>query len=280
MIKKRFFGMLAAFVFVYAAFCLTVYLRPQLFFYNPSAQKSVLPQDSEYPAQEIYYKAEDGTPLYAWYTKPAVGKPVIVFLHGNSYNIEAFYHKLVPLIKAGYGTFLPEYRGFGGVEGSITQAGLEADTRAALRKLRRLGYSNSRIVLYGMSLGSYTATYAAAELGGKNKKPFAGLILEVPFDSLLNVVGKRVPVPLPLELIMRDKYDNRQNITQIRTPLLVMGAGQDRVVPVELAQALFALAEDPKELIVYEHGRHDNLFEAANYKDISAWLESNEKAGQ
>lgn len=275
MTKKRFFGMLAALVFVYAAFCLTVYLRPQLFFYNPSAQKSVLPEDAAYPAREVYYKAEDGTPLYAWYTKPAAGKPVIVFLHGNSYNIEAFYHKLVPLIKAGYGTFLPEYRGFGGVEGSITQVGLEADTRAALRKLRRLGYSNSRIVLYGMSLGSYTATYAAAELG--IKKPFAGLILEVPFDSLTNVVCKRFPLPLPLDLIMRDKYDNRPNIAEIRTPLLIMGAGQDRVVPVELAQELFALAEDPRELIIYEHGRHDNLFESANYKDILTWLENNEK---
>lgn len=275
MTKKRLLGTAAALVFVYAAFCLTVYLRPQLFFYNPSAQKSVLPEDAAYPAREVYYKAEDGTPLYAWYTKPARGKPVIVFLHGNSYNVEAFYHKLVPLIKAGYGTFLPEYRGFGGVEGTITQAGLEADTRAALKKLRRLGYSNSRIVLYGMSLGSYTATYAAAELGGK--KPFAGLLLEVPFDSLTNVVRKRVPLPLPLDLIMRDKYDNRLNIAKIRTPLLIMGAGQDRVVPVELAQELFALAEEPKELIVYERGRHGNLFESANYKDILTWLENNEK---
>ena len=274
--KKTILKATVIFLIAYATFCLTVYLYPQLFFYNPSMQKSVLPQDAEYPAQEVYYKAEDGTHLYAWYTKPTSGKPIIVFFHGNSYNIEQFYHKLEPLIKEGYGTFLPEYRGFGGIEGAITQANLEMDTRAALKKLRRLGYSNSRIFLYGMSLGSYTSTYAAAELGGK-KKPFAGLILEVPFDSLINVVKKRVWFPLPLELIIRDRYDNSTNISEIKTPLLVMGAGKDEVVPVELAQSLFDLAEDPKDLIIYEQGQHGNLFENENYKDILNWLKQNEK---
>lgn len=276
--KKRLLWLTAALVVAYVLFCLTVYWRPQLFFYNPSARRSVLPATAEYPAQEVFYKAEDGTPLYAWYTKPQRGRPVIVFLHGNSHNIETFYHKLLPLIKAGYGTFLPEYRGFGGIDGLITQPNLEMDTRAALKKLRRLGYSNARIVLYGMSLGSYTSTYAAAELGAK--QPFAGLILEVPFDSLLNVVRKRVWVPLPLSLIVRDIYDNRENIAKINTPLLVMGAGEDRVVPVELAQNLFALAENPKDLIVYEHGSHSNLFDAANYEDILVWLANNEKTRQ
>lgn len=278
MTKKAMYKLVGIFACVYVAFCLTVYYKPQLFFYNPSMQKSVLPEHSGFPAQEVYYKAEDGTPLYAWYVKPREGKPVVVFLHGNSYNIEGFYHKLIPLVKEGYGVFLPEYRGFGGIEGKITQPGLEMDTRAALKKLRRLGYSNRRIVLYGMSLGSYTATYAAAEAG--KKQPFAGLILEVPFDSLINVVRKRVWFPLPLDLIIRDKYENQKNIAAVKTPLLVMGAGKDRVVPVELAQNLFAEAAEPKELIIYEHGSHSNLFDSENYKDILVWLENNEKTRQ
>lgn len=278
MAKKTLYKLAGLFVFVYAAFCLTVYYKPQLFFYNPSRQKSVLPDDAAFPVQEVYYKAEDGTPLHAWYVKPQSGKPVIAFLHGNSYNIEKFYHKLVPLVKEGYGAFLPEYRGFGGIEGIISQPNLEMDTRAAFQKLRRLGYSNRRIVLYGMSLGSYTSAYAAAELG--KKQPFSGLILEVPFDSLMNVVRKRVWFPLPLDLIIHDRYENQKNIAAIKTPLLVMGAGQDRVVPVELAKNLFAEAAEPKELIIYEHGSHSNLFDSENYKDILVWLENNEKARQ
>lgn len=276
--KKTLSKLVCTFVLIYTAFCLTVYYKPQLFFYNPSKQKSILPEDAEFPAQEVYYKAEDNTPLHAWYVKPRGNKPVIVFLHGNSYNIEGFYYKLIPLIKEGYGAFLPEYRGFGGIEGVIAQSGLEMDTRAALQKLRRMGYSNRRIVLYGMSLGSYTATYAAAEIG--KKQPFAGLILEVPFDSLINVVRKRVWFPLPLDLIIRDKYENQENIAAVKTPLLIMGAGQDWVVPVELAQNLFAAAENPKELIIYEHGQHSNLFDSENYKDILVWLENNEKTRQ
>lgn len=275
MTKRKWILALIFAALVYAGFCLTVYFKPQWFFYNPSSLKSSLPEDTEYPAEEVYYKAEDNTALYAWYTKPRAGYPVIVFLHGNSYDVSAFYHKLLPLIKEGYGTFLPEYRGFGGIESKITQTGLEMDTRAALAKLHRLGYSNGRIVLYGMSLGSYPATYAAAELG--QKRSFAGLILEVPFDSLINVVRKRVWVPLPLAWMIRDKYENQQNIRRIKTPLLVMGAAQDRVVPVALAKALFATAEQPKELIIYEQGGHNNLFDLGNSKDILSWLKDNEK---
>lgn len=278
MTKKFLYKIAGIFIVVYAVFCVTVYYKPQLFFYNPSRQKSVLPEDASFPAEEVYYKAEDGTPLHAWYVKPRNGRPVIVFLHGNSYNIEKFYHKLLPLVKEGYGAFLPEYRGFGGIKGAITQSGLEMDTRAALQKLRRLGYSHKRIVLYGMSLGSYTSTYAAAELA--EKQPFAGLILEVPFDSLINVVRKRVWFPLPLDMIIRDKYENQKNIAAIKTPLLVMGAGHDDVVPVELAENLFAAAAEPKELIIYEHGGHSNLFDFENCKDILVWLENNEKARQ
>lgn len=278
MTKKTLYKLSGVLLFAYMVFCLAVYYKPQLFFYNPSIEKSTLPQKTEFPIQEVYYKAEDGTQLYAWYVKPQLGKSVIVFLHGNSYNIEKFYHKLIPLIKEGYGVFLPEYRGFGGIEGTITQSNLEMDTRAALKKLRRLGYSNRRITLYGMSLGSYTSIYAAAEIG--KKQPFAGLILEVPFDSMINVVKERVWLPLPLNLIIRDKYENQNNIKLIQTPLLVMGAGKDKVVPIKLTENIFAQAAEPKELIIYEHGEHSNLFDFDNYKDILVWLKNNEKARQ
>ena len=108
---------------IYVAFCAAVYFRPQLFFYNPVHRNSNLEvaRKNGYPAEQVEYAAADGTKLLAWYTKPHTGRPVIVFMHGNSYNIEKFYHKMIPLMEAGYGTFMPEYRGFGNVPGVITQ---------------------------------------------------------------------------------------------------------------------------------------------------------------
>ncbi len=263
----------------YVGFCLLVYVCPQMFFYSPlkRAARIEVAQANGYPAQRVDYRAADGTPLYAWYTPPAEGMPIIVFMHGNSYNIESFYHKLVPLAEAGYGTLLPEYRGFGDVEGRITQAGLEQDALAAVRWLYAQGVENRQIYLYGMSLGSYTAAYAAAELG--TKVPFAGLILEVPFDSLQEDVRDIVRFPLPLAWIVRDKFDNRPLVKKLHLPILIMAAEDDTLVPARRAEALFAAAAQPKRLITYKGAEHDGLYNCRNYKDILIWLQNNEKAG-
>ena len=261
----------------YVGFCATVYFWPQLFFYDPTLCASSLEnaRANGFAAQRVEYRAADGTELYGWYISPKSQRPLIVFLHGNSYNIEKFYHKLQPFVAAGYGILLPEYRGFGDVKGTITQAGLEQDALAALDWLRRQGYANRDIYIYGMSLGSYTATYSAHTLGQAD--PFAGVILEVPFDSMYSDVKDLVWFPLPLKLIMRDKYNNMDKIAQIRSPLLIMGGGQDTLVPVNHAEALFAAANEPKKMIVYPKAKHGNLYDFANYRDILNWLQEHEK---
>ncbi len=261
----------------YIVFCLCVYLKPQWFFYNPTTTASNLKtaRVKGYPATKVEYKATDGQELYAWFTKPQTKGQVIVFMHGNSYNIEKFYYKMLPLIKAGYGTMMPEYRGFGDIEGTITQETIGSDGIAAIEWLYSQGYKNKDIIVYGMSLGSYAATNAVYTLGQKNS--FAGLILEVPFDNLPNVVREVVLFPFPLSLIIKDEYDNISKISKINTPLLIMGGSEDKTVPVNLAKNLFSQAVEPKKIIVYEGAEHNNLYDFKNYQDIINWLQTNEK---
>ena len=257
----------------YIAFCLSVYFKQEWFFYNPTDKASdlAIANQAGYPAERVDYKSADGTDLLAWYTKPQTGKKMIVFMHGNSYNIEKFYTKLIPFVQAGYGTFLPEYRGFGGVKGKIAQNNLTADALAAVAYLYSLGYKNSDIIVYGMSLGSHMATNSVYQLGQDNH--FAGLILEVPFTTLVDVARSHVSFPLPFDYIMRDKYDNISKISHINTPLLVMGASEDATVPVELAKKLYQAAVEPKKLIIYDGAAHSNLYDYKNYQDILNWLE-------
>ena len=255
----------------YVVFCGAVYFFPQYFFYNPTNVKADIasPLNDGLKLSEVTYQSSDGTQLYGWIKAPQKGKKMIVYYHGNSDNIEKCYHKRKPLAQAGYGIFMPEYRGFGGINGEITQTGLEADALAAIEYLHSIGYHNRQIVLYGMSLGSHTSSYVAANAkGGK----FAGLILKVPFDSLLNVVKQRIWPLFPFELMVKDKYDNIANIQAIDIPLLIMGGSNDKVVPIERAVNLFNSANEPKEMIVYDGGEHSKLFDFANYKDILSWL--------
>lgn len=274
---KKIIKILFTVVILYVLFCLMVYVKPQYFFYNPTPVMSNLERAKAYGynAVQVEYKSADGTDLFAWYTKPKPGHKVIVFMHGNSYNIEKFYHKMILLAEEGYGTFMPEYRGFGGIKGAINEKNLGADAVAAVKYLNSIGFENKDIIVYGMSLGSYMATntvYLLQEHGA-----FAALVLEVPFTSLLDTVKQIVPIPLPCTLIMRDKYNNLDKIAAIKSPVLIMGGSEDPTVPVNLARTLYENAPEDKHLIVYDGGAHNDLYNFRNYMDIIKWLKEHKK---
>ena len=270
--KKIIKSLIIALIIGYVGFCVTVYIYPEGFFYNPTNTHSNLENIKKYgiKVSEVEYKSADGTKLYGWYVKPQKKDKIIVFMHGNSYNIEKFFFKMVPLIEAGYGVFMPEYRGFGGVEGRITQQGLGEDAIAAVKYLQEKGWKNKDIIIYGMSLGSYTAINTMYNLQQTGK--FKALVLEVPFDSILNVTKTIVSVPLPFDLIVKDKYDNTQMIQDIKSPILIMGGGKDTLVPVQLAMNLYRLAPQPKEFMLFEDAEHGNLYDFGNAKEIIKWL--------
>ncbi len=258
---------------LYVVFCAAVYFFPQYFFYKPSS----LPSNVEnarmngFPAKEVHYRSADGTGGLAWYVKPAVGKKIILFFHGNSHNLESFYYKLIPFVSDGYGVFMPEYRGFGGLKGKIRQSALEKDALAALEYLYGLGYQNKDIVVYGLSLGSHMAINSIYAY--QKKGDFAALVLEVPFNSMEEVVRAIVPIPFPLKWIIRDKYENREMLSRINTPLLITAGSEDRLVPAKLARDLFNYAGEPKKIIIYQGASHNNLYNFKNYADILKWLE-------
>ena len=261
----------------YVLFCLSVYVCPQWFFYHPTSSRADLSKafSADFPAKEVEYTSADGTKLYGWFVKPAAGQKIVVFFHGNAYNIESFYHKLIPFVRSGYGVFIGEYRGFGGINGKLGQDNLAADAVAAVDYLSALGSQNTDLILYGMSLGSYMAVNTAFERG--RVEPFGALILEVPFDSVLNVVKQRFWPVFPFELLVRDHYDNMPKLAQLRLPVLIMGAENDDVVPVERAKTLFEAATEPKRIIIYSGAGHSNLYDSRNYQDILDWLKDNEK---
>ena len=114
----------------------------------------------------------------------------VLYLHGNATSVASqvnIAHYRV-LRNAGLNVLAPEYRGFGGLPGSPTEAALQADARAAydyLRHTRRV--PPHTIVLYGWSLGAAVAVDLASRL------PPAAIILEGAPASLIDLTGRRYP---------------------------------------------------------------------------------------
>lgn len=253
---------------------------PELFFYGPDHRPGNIQNaqaDGFAVKEAVYHKYESGLPAKGWLylnDTPRNNRHVVLFLHGNSYNVEHYYHKTVPLAEAGYSVFIPEYRGFGGQGYKIRQAMLEEDAVNAVRYLNRLGFDNENIVVYGMSLGSHMALHAVFH--EQQREKFDSLVLEVPFTSLADVAEKHVSfmnIPLlPLDLLIRDKYNNLDMVDKIDTRILVMTTESDSLIPPAQARTLYERARKPKKLVVYQGAGHDSLYNLRNYREILDWL--------
>ena len=265
----------------YTFLCAAVVLVPEYIFYGAYDYPADINQARKngFNAKEVTYfdYGENGGKVTAWlYLNKSLhnnGK-AIVFLHGNSYNLEHYYHKTVPLADAGYSVLIPEYRGFGGQGKKIKQQYLEQDAVNAVKYLNSLGFSNDKIIIYGISLGSYTALYAAENQ--QQNGNFNAVVLEVPFTSLSETAESYVTFGaiklVPLDLLMKDTYNNLALIGKIKTRILIMATKNDEVIPPALAEKLYKQANEPKKMIIYEGAPHDGLFGLHNYRDILEWL--------
>lgn len=253
---------------VYAVVLLAVYLAQRSLQYFPDKNYPGEPKDSGVPDMQIVeLKTEDGLLLKSWFAPPPKKDGQIVILyHGNAGHIGHRAIKAQHFINHGFGVLLVEYRGYGGNPGRPTEQGLYHDGRAALRFLEGQEYTASQFILYGESLGSGVAVQMAFEIQPRY------LILETPFSSAADVAKKQYFF-LPVDFLMKDRFDNIDKISGIKTSLLIVHGDEDAVVPIDLAEKLFEAAGHPKEFITINGGHHNDLYDHHAGHIINEWLE-------
>jgi hypothetical protein len=202
--------------------------------------------------REITLKTGDGLSLLSWYLPPRDRHPVIAYFHGNGGHIGYRAERLRWFARNGYGVLMAEYRGYGGNPGTPSESGLVADGAAALDFLDGEGIAPNRFVIYGESLGSGVAVLLAAQ------REVASLILEAPFTSVAEVAQYHYSF-IPASALLRDRFDSRAKIGNVRAPILVLHGERDRVVPLRYGRALFDAAPDPKELWLSREAGHEDL---------------------
>jgi fermentation-respiration switch protein FrsA (DUF1100 family) len=202
-------------------------------------------------AEEISLTAADGVHIVGWHVAPRDGQPVILYLHGNGgalrYRVERFHR----LIKESVGLVAIEYRGYGGSEGSPSEAGLFADAEAAYA-FAASRYRPDQLVLWGESLGTGVAVYLAAE------KPVGRVILEAPFTSTAAVAAQRYWF-MPVRLLMKDQFRSDERIANVSAPVLILHGLNDRTVPYAMGEQMFDLAKGNKHIVRFIDGGHEDL---------------------
>jgi len=204
--------------------------------------------------REFFVRTEDGIDLKAWYA-PATSKPfTFVFFHGNGDSLYTASHIADPYIAAGYGFLVAEYRGYSGLSGSPTEAGLYADARAYIHGLMAQGVKSENIILYGHSLGTGVAAQMAEEFH------VGGLMLLAPFLSVPKMAQAAYPF-FPSEHLALDRFENARKMGNIHAPLLIVNGANDQVVPPSQGKQLYALGNAPREFYSLPGHGHNDLFD-------------------
>ena len=176
--------------------------------------------------------------------------PWVVFLHGNASTIASrmnilHYEQLRAL---GLNVMAPEYRGYGGVEGAPTEAGLAEDATRAYQYLREHEHVDPRrIVIYGWSLGSAVAVTLASRVDE------GAVILEGAPASVVAIGQQRFPY-FPIRMLIRNPFESIARIGTVGSPLLFLHSPEDTVIPIAEGRRLFDAAPSPKQFVEVSGG--------------------------
>jgi pimeloyl-ACP methyl ester carboxylesterase len=203
------------------------------------------------PAVEsLFIHGTDGTRLHAWHVK---GDPLIIYFGGNAEEVSWMLDE-APKRAPGVGWLLVDYRGYGSSDGSPSEQALVSDALQWYDHFK----GTERIHVFGRSLGSGVAVQLAAQ------RPVASVILVAPFDSLVEV-GKRLYPFLPVDWMLKHRFDSVALAPKMKLPLLCIVASHDEIVPAEHAKRLYDAWGGPKQWIGLEGAGHNSTDNAANY---------------
>ena len=244
-------GAALALIAYFGGLALLYFAQRSILFPIPETRRTS-PKAAGFPqAEEHLLQTTDGEQIIAWHVPPRAGKPVVIFFHGNGDILAWRAPWFAALTADGTGLVAVSFRGYAGSSGSPTEAGLINDAEAAYAFAAQR-YAPDRIVLWGYSLGSGPAVALAA------RRPIARLILEAPYTSIGDIAAAAFPFA-PVRWFVRDQFHADQWIANVTSSVLIMHGGRDRTIPIRFGETLYQLARDPKQMVRFPQGGHDDL---------------------
>lgn len=268
MFKRVLGGLVALLVLAYAGVAITLYAIQRQIVFRPDTRPPDIAAVGLPTLQAVRLNTASGLDLLAWWLPPASPtRPILLYFHGNGGNLADRANRLRFFAAAGDGVLMPEYPGYGGNPGTPSERSMFATATAALAFLGAQHIDDRTVAVYGESLGTAVAVYAAAG------RPFGAVILESPFTSITAIARQRYWF-LPVDLLVRDKFDTLAHIDRIHAPLLIAQGARDDVVPPEMGCALFAAANEPKQRWVAPEGGHEDLAKFGLLDTVTRFLDS------
>jgi len=248
--------------FIYFLIGLMIFLYQRKILFNVSGKPNKPEDYGLNTIKELKIQTSDGVDLLAWFSMPKSNLPLLVYFHGNSFDIGERAHRIKRYINNGWGVLLLAWRGYSGNLGKPTEKNLYIDGESAIKWIiDNLNFDYENLIIYGESLGCAVAV----ELGTRYK--FKSIILEAPFTSIPDIALKRYRV-YPVKFFVLDKFDNYSKIDKILSPVMIISGKKDEVVPHSHSNKLFLKANNPKKNLFIDEAMHNNLYDFNIDKEV------------
>jgi len=176
----------------------------------------------------------------------------VLYFGGNGEDLYSCVEQLGQLLPYGVDGLAAEYPGYGGSPGRPSVEALLATAEAALVVAQAHALERQLpLVVVGTSLGSFAAVHAAARGG------VARLLLRAPPSRLADSAKRSYPW-LPIDLLLRHRFDSLPKAAAVPCPVLIVHGDRDGIVPAVFGEELARALGQARFLLVPGYG-HNNL---------------------
>ena len=175
--------------------------------------------------ESLELRMSDGTTVRGWLVKNPSQTPLrLLFYYGG--NAEELSLMIDDSGKFGDRSLvLVNYRGYGESGGKPGEESLKQDALEIFDAImKRPDVEPRSAILMGRSLGTGIAVHVAAH------RPQTGVILVSPYDSMVSVAKLHYRF-FPVDLLLRHRFDSLQWAPVITSPVLMLVADEDSIVP-------------------------------------------------
>jgi len=227
------------------------------------------------------YTKKGAISIEGWYAKHWREKGSIALFHGHVTSKSAIISEAEEFYKMGYSVLLIDFRGHGNSGGNYTTIGYKESEEVQLAYEFLKTKTNKKVILWGISMGAAAITSAFSN--GYIKPD--GVILELPYGSLLEAVERRVEMmqlpaePLGVMLTFWGGIENgfyafdlkpKIYAKKINCPVLLQAGKLDNRVSLKEIDAIFENIPTEKLKVVYETAHHESLLK----KEPKKWVEN------